>query len=240
MPMLSVEAITSGYVEGIDILRDVSIEVKEGSISGIIGPNGSGKSTLLKTIFGFLYPRRGRIIFESNEIQSCRPYQLKQIGISYMLQEYSTFPELTVKDNLLLGAWIFRRDRRLVKQRLEEIYEIFPELSSRKEQKATYMSGGVLRMLSIGKEIMTKPKLLLIDEPSAGLAPMIVKEIYELLLKIVEQGTTILLVDQNIMKALEVSDYMYLLEMGQVKQRGPKEDFEESIREIIRDSLISK
>jgi branched-chain amino acid transport system ATP-binding protein len=238
--MLTMENITSGYVEGIDILTDVSVEVKERAITGMIGPNGAGKSTLLKTIFGFLIPRNGRILFEGGQIQASPPFELKRMGISYMLQEFSTFPQLSVKDNLLLGAWVFRQDRRLVKQRLEEVYEFFPMLQQRKDEKATYMSGGILRMLSLGKEIMTKPKLFLIDEPSAGLAPLIVKEIYGFLLKIAEQGTTILLVDQNIMKALEISDFMYLLEMGQVKKEGPKEAFEEGIREIIRDSLIAR
>jgi branched-chain amino acid transport system ATP-binding protein len=238
--MLSVETITSGYVEEIDILKDVSLEVKQGAITGIIGPNGAGKSTLLKTIFGILHPRRGKILFEGNEIQDYHSFQLKQMGIGYMLQEYSTFPALTVNDNLLLGGWIFRQDRKLLKERLNEVYEFFPELANRRTEKATYLSGGVLRMLCIGKEIMTKPKLLLIDEPSAGLAPTIVKEIYSLLLRIAESGTTILLVDQNIMKAVEVSHFMYLLEMGQIKQGGPKEDFEEGIRRIIRDSLIAR
>ena len=162
------------------------------------------------------------------------------MGIGYVLQEFSIFPQLTVEDNLLLGAWISRRDRDVIKQQLEEVYEFFPLLAERRREKATYLSGGLLQMLSIGKEIITKPKLLLTDEPSAGLAPKIVTEIYDLLLSIVELGTTILLVDQNIMKALEVSDYMYLLEMGQVKQGGPKKDFEDSIREIIRDSLIAR
>ena len=240
MPMLSVETITSGYVEEIDILKDVSLDVRQGAITGIIGPNGAGKSTLLKSIFGFLPPRQGKILFDDNEIQGYPPYQLKRMGISYMLQEYSTFPQLSIRDNLLLGAWIFRKDRKLVRERLQDVYEIFPELSHRRGQKANYMSGGVLRMLSLGKEIMTKPKLLLIDEPSAGLAPKIVKEIYDLLQKIAEQGTTILLVDQNIIKALEVCDYMYLLEMGQVKQGGAKAEFEEGIRDIIRDSLIAR
>jgi len=238
--MLCIEKITSGYVEEIDILRDVSLEIKEGSITGIIGPNGAGKSTLLKTIYGFLKPSKGKILFQGNEIQDHSPYELKQMGISYMLQEYSTFPQLTVKDNLLLGAWIFRKDRGLVKERLEEVYEFFPMLWERKAEKATYLSGGLLQMLSLAKEIITKPQLLLIDEPSAGLAPKIVKGIYSLLLRIVEQGTTTLLVDQNIMKALEVSDFMYLLEMGQVKQGGPKKDFEETIREIITDSLFTR
>ena len=238
--VLSVQKITSGYVDEIDILREVSLEVNEGAITGIIGPNGAGKSTLLRTIFGFLHPRQGRIVFEGREIQGVPPYQLKQMGMSYMLQEFSTFPELNVKDNLLLGAYTFRKNGALVRQRLEEVYELFPALLERRAEKATYLSGGVLRMLCIGKEVMTRPKLLLLDEPSAGLSPKIVKEIYRLLLKITERGTTILLVDQNIMKALEVSDFMYLLEMGQVKQKGAKSDFEEDIRAIIRDSLIAR
>ncbi len=238
--MLKVEQVTSGYVEGIDILTDVSLEIKERIITGMIGPNGAGKSTLLKVIFAFLNPRQGKILFEGQEIQNDLPSQLKWMGMSYVPQGFSTFPQLTVEDNLLLGAWIFRRDKKLLDQRLKEVYEFFPLLRERRKEKATYLSGGILRMLCIGKEIITKPKLLLIDEPSEGLAPKIVKEIYNFLLKIKDQGTTIFLVDQNIMKALEVSDYMYLLEMGQIKQRGPKEEFEENIREIIRDSLISR
>ncbi len=238
--LLSAEKITSGFVEEIDILRDLSLDVREGAITGIIGPNGAGKSTLMKTIYGFLHPRRGRILYEGNEIQTKLPHQLKRMGISYMLQEYSTFPQLTVKENLLLGAWVYRKDGKRVKKRLGEVFEVFPMLRDKRGEKANYLSGGFLRMLSIGKETITKPKLFLVDEPSAGLAPMIVKEIYNFLIKIVEEGTTILLVDQNIRKALEVSSYMYLLEMGQVKKEGPKEDFEESIREIIKESLFTR
>jgi len=238
--MLEVEQVTSGYVEGIDILTDVSLEIKEGIITGMIGPNGAGKSTLLKVIFAFLNPRHGKILFEGQEIQNHLPSQLKWMGMSYVPQGFSTFPQLTVEDNLLLGAWIFRQDKKLLRQRLREVYDFFPLLRERRREKATYLSGGILRMLCIGKEIITRPKLLLIDEPSEGLAPKIVKEIYSFLLKIRDQGTTIFLVDQNILKALEVSDYMYLLEMGRIKQKGPRQEFEENIREIIRDSLISR
>jgi len=234
------ENVTTGYIEGIDILRDVSLEVEEGRITGIIGANGAGKSTLLKTIFGFLHPRKGRIIFQGKEIQHFMPYELKEVGISYMLQEYSTFPELSVEDNLLLGAWTFRKDKRRVKKRLDEIYGFFPVLSERRAEKATYLSGGQLRALSLGKEIMSKPELLMIDEPSVGLQPNLVTEIYELLIEIASHGTTILIVDQNIMKALEVSDYMYMLDMGQIKEEGPKKKFEKHIREMIKVSLMAK
>ncbi len=240
MAMLVLEGVTAGYVEGIDVLRDLSLRIEEGKITGIIGANGAGKSTLLKTIFGFLHPRKGRIIFQGKEIHHFMPYELKKLGISYMLQEYSTFPELSVEDNLLLGAWTFRKDKKRVKKRLTEIYTLFPILSERRSEKATYLSGGQLRALSLGKEIMSKPALLMIDEPSVGLQPNLVKEIYKLLVEIASQGTTILIVDQNMMKALEISDYMYMFDMGQIKEEGPKDKFERHIREMIRTSLMAR
>ena len=237
---LSVQGVTSGYVKGIDIVNDVSLEIEEDAITGIIGPNGAGKSTLLKTIFGFLRASRGKIIFNGREIQNLSPFKLKQLGISYVPQDINTFPRLTVEENLLLGGWTFKGQRTLVKQRLEEIYDFFPVLGAKRGKKATFLSGGELQMLAIGKEVMTTPELLLVDEPSAGLAPMLVSEIYAFLDRIREQGVTIFLVDQNITKAVEVSDYMYLLEMGIIKKQGPKEDFKEKIRDIIKDSLISE
>jgi branched-chain amino acid transport system ATP-binding protein len=235
---LSVQGVTSGYVKGIDIVSGVSLEIEEDRITGIIGPNGAGKSTLLKTIFGFLHPSRGKIIFNGREIQSLSPFKLKQLRISYVPQDINTFPRLTVEENLLLGAWTFKRQRTLVKQRLEEIYDFFPVLRAKRGKKTTFLSGGELQMLAIGKEVMTTPELLLVDEPSAGLAPILVSEIYAFLNRIRDQGVTIFLVDQNIAKAVEVSDYMYLLEMGSIKKQGPKEDFKENIRDIIKDSLI--
>ncbi len=238
MPILCLEDITAGYVEEIDVLRDVSFEIEEGTITGIIGANGAGKSTLLKTIFGFLHPRKGRIVFGSTEIQNDEPYQMKQMGISYILQEYSIFPELSVHDNLLLGAWTFRTDTARVKERLDEIYRFFPILWKRRSENANYLSGGQLRLLSLGKEIMSKPKLLMIDEPSVGLQPNIVTEIYEFLKVIAQQGTTVLIVDQNIKKAFEISEYMMMLDMGQIKDRGLKKDFEKHIREMIKVSLM--
>jgi branched-chain amino acid transport system ATP-binding protein len=238
--MLILENVTCGYEEGIDILLNVSLEIKEDMITGMIGPNGAGKSTILKAIFALLHPRQGRILFEGHEIQEALPHQLKWMGMSYVTQGFNTFPQLSVEDNLLVGAWVFRKEKKLLDQRLNEVYEFFPVLRERRRVKANVLSGGLLRMLSLGKELMTRPKLLLLDEPSEGVAPMIVNEIYLLMQNIKEQGTTIFLVDQNILKALEVSNYMYLLEMGQIKQKGPKEEFEENIREIIRDSLISR
>jgi branched-chain amino acid transport system ATP-binding protein len=239
-PKLSVQEVTSGYVKGIDIISGVCLEVEEDTITGIIGPNGAGKSTLLKTIFGFLHPSRGKIEFEGRQIEAFSPFTLKQLGLSYVPQGKSTFPLLSVEENLMLGAWTFRRDRKRLKQRLDEIYAFFPILDRKRARKATFLSGGELQMLAIGKEVMTTPKLLLVDEPSEGLAPLLVSEIYAFLQRVRSQGVTLFLVDQNIIKAVEVSDYMYLLEMGKVKKRGPKDIFKKSIRDIIRDSLISE
>lgn len=237
---LSVQGVTSGYVKGIDIVNGVSLEVEEDTITGIIGPNGAGKSTLMKTIFGFLHPSLGKIIFDRQEIQTLSPFKLKRLGISYVPQGINTFPRLSIEENLMLGAWTFKRDRKLLKKRLEEIYDFFPVLGAKRGKKATFLSGGELKMLAIGKEVMTTPKLLLVDEPSAGLAPKLVSQIYSFLQRVKQQGVTIFLVDQNIMKAVEVSDYMYLLEMGKIKIQGPEEVFKENIRDIIRDSLISE
>ena len=237
---LSIQEVISGYVKGIDIVNGVSLEIEEDTITGIIGPNGSGKSTLLKTIFGFLHPSQGKIVFKDQEIQTLFPFRLKQLGISYVPQGKSTFPRLSVEENLMLGAWTFKKDRRLLNQRLEEIYNFFPVLGAKRGKKATFLSGGELQMLAIGKEVMTTPELLLVDEPSEGLAPMLVSEVYAFLERVRDQGVTLSLVDQNITKAIEVSDYIYLLEMGKIKKQGSKEVFKESIRDIIRDSLISE
>ncbi len=237
---LSIQGVTSGYVKGIDIVNDVSLEIEEDTITGIIGPNGAGKSTLLKTIFGFLHPSQGKIVFKGREIQTLFPFRLKQLGISYVPQGKSTFPRLTVKENLMLGAWTFKKDRNLINRRLEEICSFFPVLGAKRDKKATFLSGGELQMLAIGKEVMTTPELLLVDEPSEGLAPLLVSEVYAFLERVRDQGVTLFLVDQNITKAIEVSGYIYLLEMGKIKKQGPREVFKETIRDIIRDSLISE
>ncbi len=240
MAILEVENVVAGYVRGIDILNGVSMKIEEGGITGMIGPNGAGKSTMFKTIFGFLHPTEGRIIFDGQEIQSFSPDQIKKAGVSFIPQRASTFPMLTVAENLLLGAWIFRHDCRLVKERINEAYEQFPVLKKKRRSKATFLSGGELRMLAIAKEVVTSPTLLLVDEPSTGLAPNLVTQVYEFLRQVCDQGVTIFIVDQNITKAVEVSDYMYLLEMGEIKAHGPTDQFRENIREIISDSLLGE
>jgi ABC-type branched-subunit amino acid transport system ATPase component len=236
--LLELRSVVGGYVEGIDILNGVELTVQAGSLTGIIGPNGAGKSTLLKTVFGFLHPRGGRIAFDGRDISADVPHVIKRLGIGYVPQGMNTFPQLTVHENLQLGAWVFRRDAARVTQMLERAYVAFPRLAEKRRLRATGLSGGEAKILSIAKEMVTDPRLLLIDEPSAGLSPKITEQVYAQLLAARDQGVTILLVDQNIAKAVEISDYLYMLEMGTVRRAGPRQAFADQLRELIRDALL--
>ena len=238
MALLEVDGIVAGYVAGIDILNGLRLRVEPGTITSIIGPNGAGKSTLLKTIFGFLHPRQGRIVFDGREIQRLSPHTIKRLGISYAPQGTKIFPHLTVQENLQLGAWVFRRQRTRVAGCIERAYMAFPRLRDKRRRRATALSGGEAKMLSVAKEQVTDPTLLLVDEPSAGLAPLITHHVYAQLQQARAQGVTILLVDQNISKAVEISDYLYMFEMGQVRHEGPRQVFTDQLRTLIRDALL--
>ena len=238
MARLELEHVAAGYLEGIDILGDISMRVEPGSVTGVIGPNGAGKSTLLRTIFGFLHPRRGSMTLDGRPIGGAPPHEVKRRGVSYVPQGANIFPQLTVEENLLLGAWTIRRERARVAERLERAYAAFPHLRDRRQRRATTLSGGESKMLSLAKELVTEPALLLVDEPSAGLAPRIVEQVYARLLEVRKQGVTILLVDQNITKCVEVSDYLYMIERGQIRREGPRRDFTDHLREIVRDALL--
>ena len=203
MSLLDVKNVTAGYQVGIDILNDISLEVQPESVTIIIGPNGAGKSTLLKTIYGFLTPREGGIKFNGTEITRSSPYEVKYAGLSYIPQEFNIFPQMTVEENLMMGAWIFKQDKARLEKQLQHVYGIFPALDKFKRSKATTLSGGQLRMLSIAKEVMTSPQLMLVDEPSAGLAPKIAAEAYDFLMHTKESlNAAILLVDHNMETAL--------------------------------------
>jgi ABC-type branched-subunit amino acid transport system ATPase component len=238
MALLDVDGVVAGYAAEIDILNGIRLAVSAGSITGVIGPNGAGKSTLLKTVFGFLQPRRGRIAFDGQDIQSVPPHAIKRLGVGYVPQGTNIFPQLTVHENLQLGAWVFRHDAARVARMLERAYVAFPRLAEKRHLRATALSGGEAKMLSIAKEVVTDPRLLLVDEPSAGLSPKIAEQVYAQLLATRAQGVTILLVDQNIAKAVEIADYLYMLEMGQVRREGPRRAFADQLREIIRDALL--
>jgi ABC-type branched-subunit amino acid transport system ATPase component len=239
-PLLVVDDLHAGYQSGVDILQGLSLSVAEGGLTLVIGPNGAGKSTLLKTIFGFLKPHRGHISLREEEITGRAPHALKRLGMSYMPQEINTFPLLSVEENLRMGAWTFRRDKRRLQARLQRIYEVFPVLGERREATAGDLSGGQGRMLSIAREMMAEPRLLLVDEPTAGLAPALVDQVYDLLTQARrELGATILLVDQNIEDAVAKADHVYMLNLGRLKAQGPAAEFTPSrTRELIQECLL--
>jgi len=240
MSLLEINSITAGYQEEIDILNELCLAVQPGSVTIIIGPNGAGKSTLLKTIYGFLKPRIGSIHFSGHNITPKLPHEIKHLGLSYIPQEFNIFPQLRVEENLLMGAWIFRKDKARVQQQLEHTYDIFPALYKFRKSKANTLSGGQLRMLSIAKEVMTSPSLMLVDEPSSGLAPKIAAEAYEFLMQTKQAlDAAILMVDHNMETALSLADYVYVVDMGRIRVHGPKQEFDlDRIKSIIQECLM--
>jgi len=210
MLILKTEEIISGYTE-VDILHDVNIKVNEGDIVSVIGPNGAGKSTLLKTIFGILRPRQGKVTLGDEDITSLAPDKVARKGISYVPQVDNVFPSLTIQENLEMGAFIRNDD---YSQRLDEIYDLFPVLGERKKEKAGTLSGGQRQMVAMGRALMVDPKVLLLDEPSAGLAPLLVTHIFEKIIEINATGVSMIIVEQNAREALKMSHHGYVLAMG--------------------------
>jgi len=217
MSALTVAGVSAGY-EQMEILHDVSIEVRAGEIVTLIGPNGAGKSTLMKTVFGLLRPRRGAIRFEQSDIAGLAPSALVRRGISYVPQVDNVFPSLTVEENLEMGAVVRDDD---VRPRLEEVLAIFPNLRAKRRLKAGGLSGGERQMVAMGRALMLDPRLLLLDEPSAGLSPVLVDTVFEKIETINRAGVAILLVEQSAREALRRSHRGYLLAGGQVRLEGP-------------------
>ncbi|MFH1242322.1 MAG: ABC transporter ATP-binding protein [Pseudomonadota bacterium] len=210
MIVLKAEDITAGYSE-VDILRHVHIRVRSGEIVSIIGPNGAGKSTLLKTVFGILRPREGSVTLKDEDITGLKPDKIVRKGISYVPQVENIFPSMTILENLEMGAFVRDDD---YSQRLEEIYELFPLLRERKKQKAGQLSGGQRQMVAMSRALMLNPEVLLLDEPSAGLAPFLVSSIFEKIREINASGVAIIIVEQNARQALKMAHYGYVLAMG--------------------------
>jgi ABC-type branched-subunit amino acid transport system ATPase component len=237
--LLAIDDLHAGYASGVDILQGLSLAVERGSVTVVIGPNGAGKSTLLRTIFGLLKPQRGRIDFAGQEIGGREPAAVKALGIGYVPQEINVFPLLTVEENLRMGGWILRRDRARLMGALDRVYAAFPVLAERRHEAAGALSGGQGRMLSVAREMMTAPALMLVDEPTAGLAPALVAQVYDLLHAARQGGSTILLVDQNIEDAVRQADYVYLVDLGRVRAHGPAREFPlERVSALIREALL--
>jgi len=229
--VLEVEAIHT-YYDHIHALKGVSLEIRAGEIVCLIGSNGAGKSTTLMTISGVLHPRRGRVLFEGRDISDVAPHRIVGLGISQVPEGRRVLPRLSVADNLDMGAFR-RRDRDGIRADLDMVYGLFPVLAERRRQHGGTLSGGEQQMLAIGRALMGRPRLLLLDEPSLGLAPIIVEKIFEIIRKINETGTTVLLVEQNANLALAISHRAYVLETGEVTLAGPAADLarDERVRE---------
>jgi len=210
MTILRATQVTAGYGE-MDILHDVHIKVQPGQIVSVIGPNGAGKSTLLKTIFGLLRPRGGSIVFKGEDITGLQPDKVARKGISYVPQVENVFPSLTIQENFEMGAFIRNDD---YSGKIAEIYELFPVLKGREKHKAGTLSGGQRQMVAMGRALMLDPELLLLDEPSAGLAPVIVSDIFQKIIEINQTGVSMIIVEQNAREALKMAHHGYVLAMG--------------------------
>ena len=238
--MLAIENVRAGYQSDIDILRGVSLAAAARSLTLVIGPNGAGKSTLLKTVFGFLKAHDGVIRLGEQRIEKLDPHEVKALGVGYVPQEINIFPLLTVEENLRMGGWTLRYEPARLKAQLAKIYEVFPVLADRRGSPAGDLSGGQGRMLSVAREMVAEPKLLLVDEPTAGLAPALVERVYELL-QVARRalGATVLLVDQNVEDAVAQSDYVYMINLGTVKAHGPAVTFTpERVRNLVQECLL--
>jgi branched-chain amino acid transport system ATP-binding protein len=220
--LLKISKINTFY-GGIQALWDVSLEVKSKEIVALIGANGSGKSTLLDTISGLIRPAQGSIEFDGRTITTLNPYQIVSLGISQVPEGRRVFPDLSVLDNLVLGSYN-RKARPQKEKNFEMVYELFPILEERRNQLAKTLSGGEQQMLALGRGLMSNPKLMLLDEMSLGLAPIVINNVYKALRKIREKGITILLVEQNVRRSLDEADRAYILEAGHVVLSGDVAD----------------
>jgi branched-chain amino acid transport system ATP-binding protein len=216
--MLSLAAISAGY-GSFQVLFDVSLEVPRGEAVGVIGPNGAGKTTLMRVISGLVQRYTGAMKLEGRSIGGLPAHRMVEQGIAHVPENRRLFPRLTVEDNLRISAYL-PRTRRQCAEQLDRVYKLFPRLKDRREQLAGTLSGGEQQMCAIGRALMSDPKLLLMDEPSAGLAPLVVAQVFDLVHRIRAEGLTVLIVEQNVQQVLDVVDRAYLLEVGRIKLAG--------------------
>ncbi len=226
--MLEIRGLDVGYYKDLNILQNLSFKARENQITAILGANGVGKSTALKAVFGFLRPNAGEILLEGESIIEVPTYERILKGLAYIPQKPGVFKDMTVQENLELGGWTFRRDRKQVRDKMEANYARFPVLRDKRKQITGELSGGQQRMVEIGRTLMANPKVLLIDEPTAGLSKMLAQEVYEMLTVLTSQDNlTILIVDQEIRQALKIADYVYVLELGRNKFEGKASEFQD-------------
>ncbi len=232
--MLSLSGIDAGYGT-FQALFNVSLDVQAGEAVGVIGPNGAGKTTLMRVISGLIRPTKGTIGMEGADILATPPHRILELGIAHVPENRRLFPRMTVEDNLRMGAYIPSARARFA-QRLEFVYELFPRMKERRNQLAGTMSGGEQQMCAIGRALMSEPRLLLLDEPSAGLAPVIVQQVFGLVERIRASGLTVLIVEQNVHQVLRVVDRAYVLEAGTIRASGTAAELQQS--DTIREAYL--
>jgi len=222
--LLKVENINAGY-GFLQVLRNVNLEISDGEFVALLGPNGAGKTTTLRTISGLIKPISGRIVFNDEDITQLSTHDIIHRGISYVSEDLNLFINMTVFENLLMGAFIVK-DEKVVSDTIDFIFELFPRLAERKAQLAGTLSGGERKMLAIARGLMSSPKLLLVDEPSLGLQPNLAEAVFETLVKLHNDGLTILLVEQDVMASLEITDRTYILEKGEIVLQGKSKELQ--------------
>jgi len=210
------------YYGDVQVIFNLSMRVEEGEVVSIIGSNGAGKSTLLKTISGLMHPTKGEILFEGASVQTATPEEMVERGVTQVPEGRRLFMLMSVKDNLVVGAYNSRAGQN-IPATLEEVYDLLPKLQERESQMAMTLSGGEQQMVAVGRGLMARPKLMMLDEPSLGLAPILIKDIFQTVRKIADQGTTVLLVEQDVKHSLSLSDRGYVLEHGRIAMEGPAE-----------------
>ncbi len=238
--LLTMSGVTAAYVGDIHVLRDLSISIEAGRITGLIGLNGAGKSTLMKTICGFLTPQGGTITFDGADITGIAPHTLVDRGICYIPQESSLFPFMTVGENLRLPLERAARSRggdAFTRRRFEEVIHAFPMIGGRLRSQAGDLSGGQQKMLEFAKAYAVHPRLCLVDEPSIGMSPKVAAEVYRTIELFASQGMTILLVDHNVRRVVKMAEYVYVMSLGTITAQGRREDFEGDLHEQVRSWL---
>ncbi len=226
--MLEVKNLYVGYYKDLNIIQDLSISARSNMITTVLGANGVGKSTALKAMFGFLHPNEGEVLLEGESIIDIPSHKRILKGLAYIPQQPGVFRDMSVEENLELGGWTFRRDKKQVRAKIEANYERFPVLRDKRKQITGELSGGQQRMVEIGRTLMSEPKVLLVDEPTAGLSKMLAEEVYQMLVDLRDkEGLTILIVDQEIRQALKIADYVYVLELGRNKYEGKASEFQD-------------
>ncbi len=223
---LEVHDLYVGYYKDLYILQGINLVAYQAKITTVLGANGVGKSTLLKAIYGFLPPASGDVLLDGRNITGAPTHNRIRMGLSYITQQPSVFPWMSVEENVELGAWTFRNDKARIQRKIEENYVRFPVLKERRKSNAGTLSGGQQRMVELARTLMTEPRVILVDEPTAGLAKILTDEVYRMLAGLRdEDGLTIVLVDQEIRQALKIADYVYVLELGHNKFEGPVGEF---------------